>query len=280
MLILTLLLATELLGAQAGYQEAIQHHDYIRAQNIIETQLHAEPNSASLLKLLGGVHFRAGHYQDAVDAFDRVSELDSANRFTLAMALIVLEQRQRARAELKKLPVRAANLYWLGRLDFADSMYPDAIEKFRKVIQWDPGFARAYDALGLCYEAQGRLDQAIVFYRESVRRNADGSPWPAHNLGALLLKQDRLEEAKEALRTALQADARFPKAHYQLGRLLEKQGRDEDALDEYTAAAELDPAFPEPHFAMSRIYRKRHDTENMKRALERFEHLDQGVHRR
>ncbi len=103
---------------------------------------------------------------------------------------------------------------------------------------------KAYDNLGLSYEALGNMMKPIRSYQEAIRLNrqkSSNSPWPLLNLGTLLVKLGRLEEAESYLRESLQYDPKFPQAHYQMGLLLEKQNKDAEAIRELEQAAALKP---------------------------------------
>jgi tetratricopeptide (TPR) repeat protein len=135
---------------------------------------------------------------------------------------------------------------------------------------------KAHDNLGLCYEALGRFDEAARSWEEAIRLNGEQevkSPWPSLNLGLLLTRLDRLDEAEARFRESLAADPRFPPGRYQLGITLEKKGRLDEAVAELVEAARLDPANPEPQYALSRLYRRAGDKEKADRALERFQEI-------
>ena len=132
---------------------------------------------------------------------------------------------------------------------------------------------KAYDNLGLCYEALGRFDEAERSFEEALRLNRAEkarSPWPALNLGLLLRRLDRPEAAEARFRESLAADPRFPQARYQLGVALEGRGLVAEAITELNEAARLDPDYAEPQYALARLYRRSGDKERADRALERF----------
>ena len=105
----------------------------------------------------------------------------------------------------------------------------------------------------------GDLDAAIKNYDQATELNRGQhvpSPWPPLNLGTLLIKLGKFDEAERNLRESLRYDWRFPTARYELGRLLVKEKRDDEALKELRLAALYDPEYPEPHFAMGQIYQR------------------------
>jgi len=267
-------------------EQAIRTRDYLKAEQILVHEIDRNPRSPKLLTLAAGVFFLDGKYLNAATALKKaeaVAPLDDQNRFTLAMAYVAMDRRDWARPELEKLSQKNADkplyLYWLARLDYDAQQYPAAIQKLEQVITIDPHYMKAYDNLGLCYEAAGRLEDAMTTYQRAVdlnRQSKPVSPWPPLNLGSLLVKLERFEDAEKYLRDSLLADPKFAQAHYAFGMLLEKRGRDEEAIRELEQAAALDAAYAQPHYALGRIYRRAGNAEKATAELDRFEKLKQG----
>jgi superkiller protein 3 len=73
----------------------------------------------------------------------------------------------------------------------------DAIAEFRKAIESDPKFTPAYNNLAETLEAQGKLDEAERYYRQSLAQRPSAA---VHNaLGALLRRAGKPVEAEEQL---------------------------------------------------------------------------------
>jgi tetratricopeptide (TPR) repeat protein len=185
--------------------EAIRARDFHAAETLLLEETKLNPKSFQLLSLLGGIFFQDGQYLNAAIAIKKaeaINPLDDSSRFTLAMTYIILNHRDWARPELEKLaqnnPSNALYPYWLSRLNYDAHQYQAAIAKLETVLKLDSNFMRAHDNLGLCYETLGKQDEAIHSYLEAVRLNRLKnlkSPWPSLNLGALMLKQGKLDEA-------------------------------------------------------------------------------------
>jgi tetratricopeptide (TPR) repeat protein len=216
----------------------------------------------------------------ALKKAEAIAPLDEPSRFTLVMSYVALGRRPWARPELAKLvegaPANPLYPYWVGRLDYDDGQYATAIKGFLRAIELDPRFMKAHDNLGLCYEALGRFDEAVHSWEEAIRLN-DGqpakSPWPSLNLGLLLTRLDRLDEAEVLFRESLRCDPRFPQAHCQLGITLEKKGRAGEAVSELEEAARLDPGYAEPQYALARLYRRAGEAQKADQALQRFQEI-------
>ena len=147
----------------------------------------------------------------------------------------------------------------MGRIDYRDMQLKSAVANFHKALQLDPHFMRAYENLGLCYEAFGQNDEAILIYQKAIelnRQQPKPSPWPPLNLGTLLIKLARYPDAQTSLQESLRYDPRFPRAHYQMGLLLEKEKKDQEALRELNLATEFDPTFPEPYYTLGDVYQR------------------------
>ncbi|MGO8793144.1 MAG: tetratricopeptide repeat protein [Terriglobia bacterium] len=270
---------------RAAVSDALKGRNYGLAEEILLGDIDRSPKSQPLFTLLAEILFLDGKYLECAIALKKaeaIAPLDDRSRFTLAMAYIALEKRDWARPELEKLaaadPRNALYPYWLSRLDYNDMRLESAAAHAQKAIVLDPRSVKAYDNLGLCNEALGKNDEAIGAYRQAIRLNREQlsrSPWPSMNLGALLLKLGRFDEAGTSLRESLNEDPRFPKAHFQLGLLLEKQAKLKEAAQELKQAVDLDPTFAEPCYALGRVYSRMGDEKSAKDAFQLFQQRSQ-----
>jgi tetratricopeptide (TPR) repeat protein len=224
-------------------------------------------HASALCALLGALEFSGGRMERAARAFqqaDLLSPLDDKDRFTLAMALIDAGDPKASRAELTRLseihPNRSVYVYWLGRLDYDQRLYDDAVEKFKRVISMDPDSARGYDNLGLACDMMGRTEEAQTAFAKAVALNRKlpaPSPWPPDNLGYFQLRLEQFDEAEKNLREALKYDPKFALAHYHLARVLDKTNRDDAAIEEYKTAAAQDVNLALPLYSLGMLYRRR-----------------------
>jgi len=273
------------LGAEAqdNLKHAIQERRYRQAETLLLEQSQQNPKSPALFKLLGAVLFLDGQYLNSAIAFKKSNALlplDHPSRFTLAMAYVALGRNDWARKELEVLAAsderNAQYYYWLARLDYNDMDFTSSLANAKLALNVDPNFARAYESLGLTNEALGKSEEAIEAYQSAVRLSTNSrppSPWPAMELGALLIKLGRLGEASSYLRQSVERDPQFPKAHFQMGLLLEKQGKLDEAIRELNQTAALEPSYPEPHYILGRVYREKGEEKAAAQAFRDFEEL-------
>jgi tetratricopeptide (TPR) repeat protein len=267
---------------------ALKAHNYEAVEETLMRVASQHPKMPLLYNCLGRIFFIDAKYLNAAIAMKKaeaLQPLEERDRFTLAMAYVAMEKPGWARPVLEKLaeasPKNSLYPYWQGRLDYDQQKLSDAAAKFEKAIALDSGFGKAYDNLGLCLEGMGKYNEAIQQYQRAVQLNRESkvhSAWPPLNLGLLLVKSNRAEEAELLFRESLQLDANFAEAHYHLGVLLEQHNKINEAMEELKRAGLLAPAYPQPHYALARVYRRAGKKEDAKRELEIFQTLNAKVH--
>jgi tetratricopeptide (TPR) repeat protein len=268
---------------RAEIDKAIGARDWARAETLLVAEIERTQKPVDLLKLLAGVFMNQQKPLNAAIAIKKAETfgpLDAATRMQLALAYISMKRNDWARPELERLaaadPLNAGYAYWLARLDYDSGRYATAIDRLRTVVQREPSFIRAYDNLGLCYEAVNQPDKAVAQYREAIRRTRESGekwPWPFLNLGILLKNEGQVEEAEALLNEALEADPAFAPALYHLGTILETSDRVAGAVEALRRAAAANPSYAEPHFALARIYRRQGRIAEADAALATFQQL-------
>jgi tetratricopeptide (TPR) repeat protein len=231
---------------------------------------------AELLSVQGAVAFLAGDMRASAADFAAaaaIQPLEETDTFTRAMALVNLHDDKGARTLIEDLaakhPDHAVYIYWLGRLDYDQRRYDEAIVKLKRALELDPNSTRAWNSLGNAYDMQGQMERALNAFRKATELNRNlshPSPWPPHDLGFLLLRMEKPDEAEAALRESLRYDSKLAQTHYYLGRVLEKEGQDTAAINEYAIAVSSDQASPEACYSLGKLYRKVHrdaDANNM-----------------
>jgi tetratricopeptide (TPR) repeat protein len=192
-------------------------------------------------------------------------QLSEEDSFTYAMALVSSGQVDRAAQLLDALvhrnPAQALYVYWLGRIDYYQRRYDDAITKFLAAKSLAPESARIWDSLGLAYDMQGNIEEAEKALQRAAQLNrtqSHPSAWPANDLGSLQLRAGELTQAEVSLREALSYDAKLAQAHYRLGRVLEKEGLFEAAISEFRLAVANDAQSADSRYALALLFRKMH----------------------
>jgi len=149
-------------------------------------------------------------------------------------------RRSGARAGHAPAPQAVNQLVGLCRAQQFSRAAPLARDFTRK---W-PGHPVGWNALAMCMQAMGKLDEAIRAYRKALEiepDNADGH----NNLGLLLVENGMPEEAIRSYRRAVRIRPGFGFAHYNLGLAFEALEQWSEAADCHRRALEIDPRFAE-----------------------------------
>jgi tetratricopeptide (TPR) repeat protein len=248
---------------------ALARKNFAQVEEILARASASTPQGrAELLSLQGAVDFLDRKMSPAAEAFceaAKLAPLRDSDSFTLAMAWVNLGDDTHARAQLaglaQKYPERAIYIYWLGRLDYYQRRYEQSVAKLERAAELDPKSARIWDSLGLAYDMQGKLEQALGRFEKSAALNREQthpSPWPPHDLGYLLLRMEKSKQAEEALRESLRYDPKLAQAHYHLGRTLEKEGKETEAIGEYVTATSDNAETADACYSLAMLYRKLH----------------------
>ncbi len=248
---------------------ALAARDYESVDQILAGQENkASSNTPELLALRGALDFLRGEMKAAVAQFlaaSRAGPLSEVDTFTQAMALVQIGPRTEARKLIEQLdrahPDHPIYIYWLGRLDYDEHRYEQAVQEFQRSLKLNPNLVRAWDSLGLAYDMLGRASEANQAFEKAVTLNrlqSQPSPWPPQNFGYWLLRADKPVEAEAALRESLRYNPNLPDAHYHLGRTLEKQGKIDEAIKQYQQAANLGPSAADACYSLALLYRKQH----------------------
>ncbi|MCC6764612.1 MAG: tetratricopeptide repeat protein [Deltaproteobacteria bacterium] len=146
-------------------------------------------------------------------------------------------------------PTDAMAHYNLGVALF-EAGRPDAqsMARFEEALRLDPGHAGALDNLGLVLFRQRRYDDARGLFERALAADPENAV-AANNLGALELELLRPAAALAPLERALASEPDLPKAvvHRNLGKALVGVGRADDGLAHLERAVRLDPADAEAH---------------------------------
>jgi tetratricopeptide (TPR) repeat protein len=253
------------LGPEEGKQAQVML-DQKRYAEVEALVAASKAERGEMLALNGSLEFLGGRMEMAaryLGEAEQLGDLQEPDRFTLAMAWVRLGRDEDARGQLNKLqrqqPGKSLYVYWLGRVDYDERRYAEAVEHLKMATHLDAQSARAWDSLGLACDMQGDSENALKAFEEGARLNrgqAHASPWPPHDLGALLLRMGQTRQAEEALREALRMDPQMAEAHYHLGRALEKDGLNEEGVAEYVAAMAEDKTGSEACYSLALLYRK------------------------
>lgn len=151
-------------------------------------------------------------------------------------------------------PVEQAET-WFERASEWDSdpaQWEDAIGAYRRVVAIDPSYAAAWNNLGLLLHRLGRYDEARNAYAAALRESAACAE-AAYNLGSLSEDTGDVEEAIRCYRRALDVSPDYADAHFNLAGALARAGRGDEAVKHWQRYLELDSGSPWARIARAHL---------------------------
>lgn len=185
------------------------------AEERCRTLLAEAPTDADLMALLASIIVERG-------AFDEAEKL--------------------LRQSLKLVPTEPTPWINLGRLLQQTGQWGEAVAVYEHATNLFPTHPILAATLGQLYQRANRFVDAETQYRNAIENG--GRPALYVQLGMVLLRQERVDEAIEAFNTAIARNPKLAGAHGNLGNALQKKGDMEAAAAAYERAVALTPKDP------------------------------------
>src|SRR3989449_9713409 len=136
--------------------------------------------------------------------------------------------------------------------DVDPAQWEDAIDAYRRVVAIDPTYAAAWNNLGLLLHRMGRYDEAGSAYLSALDHDPQCCE-AAYNLGSLHEDRGAIEEAIADYRKALELSPDYADAHFNLAGALARSGRDGEAIKHWQRYLELDSGSPWARIARAHL---------------------------
>lgn len=150
------------------------------------------------------------------------------------------------------MPLFNAQIMQLAMEHFQYGRHHEAETICRQVLDENPECCEALHLLGVLSLQADRYDDALVQLEKAVNANTC-DPYAYNNLGAVLVKLDRLVEAETVYRAALKIMPDFVGAYLNLGHVLLRCKRSEEAIATYRKALLLDATNIEISFKLGNL---------------------------
>jgi Flp pilus assembly protein TadD len=154
---------------------------------------------------------------------------------------------------------RAAEHLVRGALD-------DAYAHAREAVVQDPGYAGAYNTLGVIYQRRGLATAAERAYSEALARDADHKS-ALQNLARALERQGRFAEAAPLAARLARLEREAPFTHFDRGVAAARAGQFAAARDHILREMKRDADYHEFHFWLAIAYWGLGESENARRHL-------------
>lgn len=206
------------------------------------------------------------HSGETPDARQAREGIDLANRFIQAGAYVDAE---RLLTDALKVDPRNPDLhYYLGVARFFLGQYPAAEQSLRESIKYKERNPDAHNALGLLYNQTGERERAIEEYKTALADPTMRGPEQVLlNLGLCQDAMGKTDEAILSMRHSVEANPKFYQAHYELAQLLDRQDQTREAIEEYEVAATGYSSDPTFHYRLGLAYFRDHKPAKAKEHL-------------
>jgi protein O-mannosyl-transferase len=128
--------------------------------------------------------------------------------------------------------------------------WKNSITLFEHNLRFTSNNDVAHYNLGNVLDKQGRIEEAVEHYLQVLRVKPDDAK-THNNLGNALDKQGRTEEAIEHYLQALRVKPDGVEAQYNLGNALNKQGRTEEAIEYFLQVLRIKPDLDQAHNSLA-----------------------------
>ena len=238
---------------RAGLEESVQYlrlgdearkrGEWERARRHYERSLKSGED-ARAYNGLGKVLFGLGRTAEALEAFRKAAQLKpewAESYANIGRAYLRYGKTTEAMAALERAtelePGRAMAWGVLAQARASADDVAGAMDAYKTAIRLAPENSEFYSNLGLLYQEEGILDEALRMYGRALARNP--SVEARFNMGNLLLEQKLFGEAADEYERVLEADPTFADAYVNLASAQLNLGELDGAAVSYERFLEL-----------------------------------------
>ena len=242
-----------------------------RAEDILNRILHAQPNYAHALHLLGVIAHQVGKTLLAIQLIQQAVKSDA----TVALFHSNLGEMHRqlraldlsiacGQCAIKLDPYSAEAWSNLGVAYYDTKNYEQAEACHQRALAINPQQCNSLNNLGSVHKERKNSEEAMRYYRAAMSLSPNYTD-PLNNLGAMLVTEQQYNEAIELLNRAITLSPTFADAHCNLGFAHHGLDNDDIALQHFQRALQLKPIYAEAYIGLSKLHRARSDFEAAER---------------
>lgn len=219
------------------------------AGDLFSQYLEKVPNDPEGMAYFARFLIDQGQYQQADELSDAAVSQDADNPAALAVrGQILIMKRQSAQGEALLIksceldPDNAESQFQLGAFYDSGHRPGDAVKRFQKVVDLDPGYASAWDYLALNLEPLGEIDRADAAYKRGLAVNHQGQRFDSfldYNYGRFLAKRNQLAESKRHLDRGVELVPDYRATWYERAKLNLRMGNYAQARSDAERAVKL-----------------------------------------
>jgi tetratricopeptide (TPR) repeat protein len=157
----------------------------------------------------------------------------------------------------RETPADADAWYLLGRTQYSESGFQEAVASFERALALHPKYIEAENNLGLSWQEMNQTAKAKAAFQTAIdwQGSSPTDPQPFLNLGTLLADEHDFDASIQCLIKAVALAPGNPRIHDELAKVYEAKNNLANAQKELEKAVALAPGSSELHFKLGRIYR-------------------------
>lgn len=249
-------------------EQAIAH--YVKAYGLSDDQalaeltqaVHADPTLSVAHTAIGDIYRRQGDHELAKRAYESACQANPyffRPHYNLGVTYQSLAEAAKTAVSFDEMLRKACEIYLraiiidahdydtnlnLSACYFQLGKYEQAEQYCQAAINIDPDKPQAYGNLGIIYDSQNRLYDAVKAYKRSLEAQTN-QPRLLLNLGSTYLRQGRNDHALWAFREAAKQDPASSAPLEQTGSCYYRINELDKAMEAYQKALAINPKSPE-----------------------------------
>jgi protein O-GlcNAc transferase len=244
---------------------AQQQKEYQNAESFFQATLQLQPEIAAVHNSLGYSLQQQGKLEDAIACYQKALEILPDCIEVQANLGNALHLQGKLSSQEKIYYADLNQQFALGRQNAGDLRIAELY--YRQAIALQPDLVAAHNNLGDVLQKQARLDDAIKSYRQAIKIQPD-SFYAYHNLGHTLQQKGKLKQAVAAYKKALNIKPDLALTHNNLANIWKKLNKFDAAIESYQEAIKLQPDINIIHYNLGTVFRQNGKLESAIKAFE------------
>jgi Tfp pilus assembly protein PilF len=160
----------------------------------------------------------------------------------LVLVLFVCSCATTSKEEKKSTKESAEDYYNKGMNEFKEGDYSEATVEFKKAVEMDGKYFKAYYALGRSYEKLKKAKEAEEAYEAALKIDPKSLP-VREALGLNYFHQKKFDDAEKHLKVARTHGSKVAEVYYCLGEIEQREHSCRTAIIAFKQALKLDPDY-------------------------------------
>ncbi len=231
-------------------QQRGQHQN---AELFFQATLELQPEAAAVHNSLGYSLQQQGKLEDAIACYQKALEILPDCIEVQANIGNALHIQGKLSPEEQVYYADLNQQFALGRQNSGDFKIAELY--YRQAIALQPNLVQAHNNLGDVLQKQARLDDAIKAYQQVIKIQPE-YPYAYHNLGYIFQQKGQLEESIQAYQQALNIKYDLALTHNNLANIFKKLNKFDEAIKSYQEAIKFQPDLNAIHYNLGATFKQ------------------------